>query len=56
MILNTYLSYSSLLTEDLRVAGGAFGRMLSGTQEPQAKEKAHFYHAYNRLSQAVRAY
>ncbi len=56
MILNTYLSYSSLLTEDLRVAGGAFGRMLSGTQEPQAKEKAAFYHAYNRLSQAVGLY
>lgn len=53
MILSAYLSASSLLTEDLRVAGGAFRRMLAGIQEPQKKEKAAFYHAYNRLSQAV---
>lgn len=56
MILNAYLSYSSLLTENLRVAGGAFRRMLAGIQEPQSKEKAAFYHAYNRLSQAVGLY
>lgn len=56
MLIKAYLSYAPLLTEDLRVASGAFMRMLSGTQEAQAKEKAAFYHAYNRLSQAVGLY
>lgn len=56
MLLKVYQNFSSRLTDELRIAGGAFGRMLSGIQEAQSKEKAAFYHAYNRLSQAVGLY
>lgn len=56
MIVSNILSFSSELTEDFRVAGGAFGRALQGIAEAQAKEKAAFYKAYDRLSQAVGLY
>lgn len=56
MILKTLSGFSSLLTDELRIAGGAFGRALSGIQEAQNKEKAGFYQAYNKFSQAVGLY
>lgn len=53
MILDTLLSYTSEFGDDLRVAGGAFSRALSGTKEAQNKEKAAFYKAYNYFNQIV---
>lgn len=56
MTLHTYLKYSDELTEELRVAGGAFSRALSGTKEAQPKAKAAFNKAYNYFGQAVGLY
>lgn len=56
MTVVNILSFSSLLSEPLRVASGAFMRALSGVAEPQPQEKYAFYEAYNRLSQAVGLY
>lgn len=56
MILQFLLSFSSLLTDELRIAGGAFSRALSGTKEARSKEKHGFYQAYNRFNQAVGLY
>ena len=53
MLVSNLNGFASLLTEELRVASGAFRRILSGIQAPQSKEKAAFYHAYNRLAEAV---
>ena len=53
MIINNALKFASDLTDDIRIAGGAFMRALSGTKEPQSKEKFAFYQAYNRFSQVV---
>ncbi len=51
-VLN-YLKFSGEFTENLRVAGGAFSRALSGIKDAQAKEKAAFYKAYNYFNQVV---
>lgn len=56
MIVNNVIKFSSDLTDEIRVAGGAFMRALSGTKEPRSKEKAAFYQAYNRFSQVVGLY
>lgn len=56
LLVSNYLAFASYLTEELRVAGGAFGRAMSGIQAPQAKEKAAFYSAYNSFSQVVGLY
>ncbi|BCR35915.1 M13 family metallopeptidase [Mariniplasma anaerobium] len=56
MVVNNARSFASDLTDELRVAAGAFGRALSGTKEAQSKEKFAFYQAYNRFSQVVGLY
>lgn len=53
MLVNNLISFAQYLTDDLRVASGAFQRALSGIQEAQSKEKFAFYQAYNRFSQVV---
>ena len=56
MIVKNALKFSSDLTDDIRSAGGAFMRALSGTKEARSKEKFAFYQAYNRFSQIVGIY
>jgi len=56
MIVSNAKSFASDLTDEIRVAGGAFGRALSGIKEAQSKEKFAFYQAYNRFSQVVGLY
>ncbi|MDY0210960.1 MAG: M13-type metalloendopeptidase [Acholeplasma sp.] len=56
MIVSNALSFASDLTDEIRIAGGAFGRALSGTKEARSKEKFAFYQAYNRFSQVVGLY
>jgi len=56
MIVSNALKFSSDLTDDIRVAGGAFGRALSGVKEAKSKDKFAFYQAYNRFSQVVGLY
>lgn len=53
MIVSNVLSFSSLLTNEIRIAGGAFGRALTGTQEARSKDKFAFYQAYHRFDQVV---
>lgn len=43
MIITNAFKFSSDLTDEIRVAGGAFMRALSGTKEAQSKEKFSFY-------------
>ena len=56
MIVSNAFVFSSDLTDEIRIAGGAFGRALSGTKEARSKEKFAFYQAYNRFSQVVGLY
>lgn len=56
MIVSNAFKFASDLTDEIRVAGGAFMRALSGTKEAQKKEKFAFYQAYNRFSQVVGLY
>lgn len=56
MIITNAFKFSSDLTDEIRVAGGAFMRALSGTKEAQSREKFSFYQAYNRFSQVVGLY
>ena len=53
MIVSNAIKFSSDLTDEIRIAGGAFRRALSGTKEAQSKEKFAFYQAYNRFNQVV---
>ena len=53
MIVTNAIKFSSDLSDDIRVAGGAFRRALSGVKEAQSKEKFAFYQAYNRFGQVV---
>ena len=53
MIVSNAIKFSSDLTDEIRIAGGAFRRALSGTKEAQSKEKFAFYQAYNRFDQVV---
>ncbi len=56
MLISNAMKYASDLTDEIRIAGGAFSRALSGTKEAQNKEKFSFYQAYNRFSQVVGLY
>lgn len=56
MIVSNAIKFSSELTDEIRMAGGAFGRALSGIKEAQHKDKFAFYQAYNRFSQIVGLY
>lgn len=53
MIVSNAIKFAADLTDDIRIAGGAFMRALSGTKEPRSKEKFAFYQAYNRFGQVV---
>ncbi|MCF7931901.1 MAG: M13 family peptidase [Acholeplasmataceae bacterium] len=53
MIVSNAIRFASDLTDEIRIAGGAFGRALSGIKEARSKEKFAFYQAYNPLSQVV---
>lgn len=56
MIVSNAISFASDLSDDIRIAGGAFSRALSGIKEAQSREKAGFYQAYNKFSQVVGLY
>ncbi len=56
MIVSNALKFASELTDEIRIAGGAFNRALSGTKEAQSQEKFAFYQAYNPFGQAVGLY
>ena len=53
MIVRNAIDFASELSDDIRIAGGAFMRALSGTKEAQSQEKYAFYQAYNPFSQVV---
>jgi len=53
MIVSNAIKFASELTDDIRIAGGAFRRALSGIKEAQNKEKYAFYQAYNPFGQVV---
>ncbi|MBM7636661.1 M13 family metallopeptidase [Streptococcus saliviloxodontae] len=46
-------SYTSYLTDEIRVLSGAYGRALSGTPQAQDKRKAAFYLAQGPFNQAL---
>lgn len=56
MILSNAMAFASDLTDEIRVASGAFSRALSGIKEARSKEKFAFYQAYNRFGQSVGLY
>jgi putative endopeptidase len=56
MIVSNAIRFASDLSDDLRVASGAFRRALSGIKDAQDKDKFAFYQAYNRFSQVVGLY
>lgn len=56
MIVSNAIRFASDLSDDLRVAAGAFRRALSGIKDAQDKGKFAFYQAYNRFSQVVGLY
>lgn len=56
MVLKTLFGFASMLTDEIRIASGAFNRALSGIKEAQNKEKFSFYQAYNKFNQAVGLY
>ncbi len=56
MIVSNAIKFAPHLTNDIRIAGGAFRRALSGIKEPKSKEKFAFYQAYNRFDQVVGLY
>ncbi|MEC9485859.1 MAG: M13-type metalloendopeptidase [Candidatus Izemoplasma sp.] len=56
MIVSNAIRFAENLTNDIRIAGGAFRRALSGIKEPKSKEKFAFYQAYNRFDQVVGLY
>ncbi|QMS84711.1 M13-type metalloendopeptidase [Candidatus Xianfuyuplasma coldseepsis] len=56
MIVSNAIKFANDLTDEIRIAGGAFRRGLSGIKEAQSKEKFAFYQAYNRFDQVVGLY
>ncbi|MDY0318160.1 MAG: M13-type metalloendopeptidase, partial [Candidatus Izemoplasmatales bacterium] len=56
MIVSNAIKFASLLTDELRVAGGAFMRALYGIKEPRSKDKSAFYQAYEQFDQVVGLY
>ena len=53
LILAATQSYTSFLSDDIRILGGAYGRALSGTPQPQNKEKAAYNLAQSFFNQAL---
>ncbi|QIL51220.1 endopeptidase [Weissella coleopterorum] len=53
LLIETMLSYTSILTDELRVMGGAYGRMISGTPEASSIPKAAYYLAAGPFNQAL---
>lgn len=51
--IQTALSYTNLLSEDLRQLGGTYARQLSGAPSAMPQKKAAFYLANGRFSQVV---
>ncbi|MDD4069880.1 MAG: hypothetical protein PHF05_05450, partial [Candidatus Izemoplasmatales bacterium] len=56
MIVSSARTFAPQLTEEIRIAGGAYMRALMGTKEAQNKDKFAFYQAYNPFSQVVGLY
>ena len=56
MIVVNAIRFSADLSDELRIAGGAFQRALSGVKEPRSQEKFAFYQAYDAFSQVVGYY
>lgn len=53
LLVETALSYTGWLTDDLRVLGGAYGRYVSGTPEAASSKKAAYYLAAGPFNQAL---
>ncbi|MCM0582624.1 endopeptidase [Weissella diestrammenae] len=53
LLVSIALDYTGLLTEDMRVLGGAYHRIVSGTPEPVSRKKAAFYLAAGPYNQAL---
>ena len=53
MIVTNAIKFAAFLTDDIRVAGGAFRRALSGIKEPQNQKKFAFYQAYDQFGEVV---
>lgn len=53
LILKAASSYTAYLSDEIRILAGAYGRMLSGTPQPQSKEKAAYHLAQGYFSQAL---
>lgn len=56
LLVQTSLSYTSILSEELRQLGGTYSRYLSGIDESAPQQKAAYYLATNRFSQVVGDY
>lgn len=56
MTVSNAIQFASSLTDEIRQAGGAFRRALSGIKEAQSKDKFAFYQAYNPFNQVVGLY
>ncbi|UQS86245.1 M13 family peptidase [Nicoliella spurrieriana] len=56
MIVKTVVSYSNLLSEELRVLGGTYSRAISGQKEPASQDRAAYYLATGTFSQVVGDY
>lgn len=53
LILQAADSYTSFLSDDIRILAGAYSRILSGTPQAQSKEKAAYHLAQSFFSQAL---
>jgi putative endopeptidase len=53
LLVSVASGYTGLLSDELRVLGGAFGRILSGTPEALSPEKSAYYLASGPYSQAL---
>ncbi|KAF1300598.1 MULTISPECIES: M13 family metallopeptidase [Enterococcus] len=56
LLVQVSLSYTSILSEDLRQLGSTYSRYLSGIDEAAPQQKAAYYLATNRFSQVVGDY
>lgn len=56
LLINVANEYTDLLSDDLRVLGGAYARALQGLPEAKSTEKAAFYLAEVSFSQAIGMY
>jgi putative endopeptidase len=53
LIVGAASGYTGMLSDELRVLGGAFGRVLSGTPEAMNRDKAAYYLASGPYNQAL---